>query len=258
MLRERLDVLSAAPGSLPHPQETTDYLQASSKPSAYELLREADAEGRLLLQPRSGVGGHGDMVQLLQDLELGAQPDIQSVTIDSHTRLEDFQTAFRVLNTEPEHLNGYPLPSHGFRRGRELNDSVGAPLEVRHGSPRARVLFEVSLASGFTAFEGGGLTYNLPYAKNVCRLGGLQSNRLVIGGHAARDRRSVRMSSSSVAAPSWGCCRYAGCALSCFGPTRHPAPLRRSTYPYAARRFLRGSSRYSIRRTSRTATRRPC
>ena len=167
MLRERLEVLGTAPRRLPHPDGTTDYLKTSSKPTAYRLLRQANAEGRLLLQPRSGVGAHNNMVRLLQALERGAQPDIQSVTIDSHTRLGDFPTALRVLNQTPHHLNGYPLPSHGFRRGREINESVGAPVEVRHGSPRPKVLFEVSLASGFTAFEGGGLTYNLPYAKNV-------------------------------------------------------------------------------------------
>jgi methylaspartate mutase epsilon subunit len=44
---------------------------------------------------------------------------------------------------------------------------VWAPVEVRHGSPDARELFAVALASGFTSFEGGGISYNLPYSKDV-------------------------------------------------------------------------------------------
>jgi methylaspartate mutase epsilon subunit len=40
-------------------------------------------------------------------------------------------------------------------------------VQVRHGTPDARLLCEISLAGGFTAFEGGGISYNIPYAKNV-------------------------------------------------------------------------------------------
>jgi methylaspartate mutase epsilon subunit len=38
---------------------------------------------------------------------------------------------------------------------------------VRHGTPDARLLAEVTLAGGFTAYEGGGISYNIPYAKDV-------------------------------------------------------------------------------------------
>ena len=40
-------------------------------------------------------------------------------------------------------------------------------MQIRHGTPDARLLCEVSLAGGFTSFEGGGISYNIPYAKNV-------------------------------------------------------------------------------------------
>jgi methylaspartate mutase epsilon subunit len=73
----------------------------------------------------------------------------------------------RSLNHDPRDLNGYPLVTHGWQRGRELNEAVAAPLEIRHGSPDARILFEVSVASGITSFEGGGISYNLPYSKAV-------------------------------------------------------------------------------------------
>ncbi len=114
-----------------------------------------------------GVGGHDEMRSLLQRLEAGAAPDMLPVTIDSHTRLRHFDVAAATLRTSPSNLNGYPLVSHGWERGRELNACVQAPLEIRHGSPDARDLFAVAIASGITSFEGGGISYNLPYCKDV-------------------------------------------------------------------------------------------
>lgn len=152
---------------LPDLPEVLDHLQASTKASAHSVLRAAADTGIPALQPRCGVGGHDEMRSLLQQLEAGAAPDLLPVTIDSHTRLRHFDVATETLRTSPTNLNGYPLVSHGWERGRELNASVQAPLEIRHGSPDARDLFAVSIASGITSFEGGGISYNLPYCKDV-------------------------------------------------------------------------------------------
>ncbi|WP_233104126.1 methylaspartate mutase [Haliangium ochraceum] len=138
-----------------------------SKPTVHQLLREAKAQRRVLVQPRCGVGSHTRMTQLLQQLERDAQPDILTLTIDSYTRLLHFDVVTAMLAQTPDALNGYPLVSHGWQRGRELNDAVRAPLQIRHGSPDARQLFECSLMAGITAFEGGGISYNVPYSKDV-------------------------------------------------------------------------------------------
>ncbi|MFI9584383.1 methylaspartate mutase [Streptomyces sp. NPDC052236] len=152
---------------LPDGQEIVRHLTQSRKRTVHDVLREAVRSGTPAVQPRCGVGGHAEMLALLRGLEEGAEPDILTVTIDSHTRLKHFATAAMTLREDPRRLNGYPLVAHGWERGRELNDSVRAPLEVRHGSPDARELFAVAVASGITSFEGGGVTYNLPYAKDV-------------------------------------------------------------------------------------------
>ncbi|MFF9086517.1 methylaspartate mutase [Streptomyces sp. NPDC014991] len=152
---------------LPTVAESAAYITALGKPTAAEVLQRCRAAGRVAIQPRCGVGGHAEMTQLLRTLEAEAHPDILTLTIDSHTRLKRFEEALRSLNLHPDDLNGYPLVAHGWRRGRELNESVAAPLEIRHGSPDARRLFDVSVASGITSFEGGGISYNLPYSKAV-------------------------------------------------------------------------------------------
>ncbi|GAA2136129.1 methylaspartate mutase [Kitasatospora kazusensis] len=151
---------------LPDWHDILAYLREPGRPHAVEVLRAADAAGRPAVQPRCGVGGHDRMLALLRELE-PAGPGILSLTIDSHTRLRRFDTARALLDGDPADLNGYPLVSHGWRRGRELAEAVAVPLEVRHGSPDGRDLFAVALAAGITSFEGGGIGYNLPYSKNV-------------------------------------------------------------------------------------------
>ncbi len=151
----------------PDPHEVRTYLQNLPKSSVCSRLQLAKSHGQLLVQPRCGVGKHAEMRKLLIGLESGAAPDVATITIDAHTRLKRFEVAARVARDEPQNLNGYPLVAHGWRCGRDLNESVQAPVQIRHGSPDPRLLFEVALAAGFTSFEGGGIGYNIPYCKNI-------------------------------------------------------------------------------------------
>lgn len=147
--------------------ESVAYVSSLGKPTVAGLLACAARDGQTLVQPRSGVGDHDAMKSLLLGLERHAQPDLATITIDSYTRLLQFGSLRQALEADAGTLNGYPLITHGWRRGRELNESVRAPLQVRHGSPDARLLFRIALASGITSFEGGGIAYNVPYAKDV-------------------------------------------------------------------------------------------
>lgn len=152
---------------LPSFAETIAYLKSRRKRTVHELLVEADAKGCLLIQPRCGVGAQDRMAELLQVLEREARPDVLSLTIDAYTRLCQFERADEVLRDNPHQLNGYPLVCHGYERVRALDQLVEAPIEIRHGSPDARLLFETSIAGGITAFEGGAIGYNVPYSKDV-------------------------------------------------------------------------------------------
>ena len=64
-------------------------------------------------------------------------------------------------------LNGFPAVNYGVQVCRKVVEAVKVPIQVRHGTPDARLLAEITLASGFSDFEGGGISYNIPYAKNV-------------------------------------------------------------------------------------------
>ena len=71
------------------------------------------------------------------------------------------------MNAGTSLLNGFPAVNHGLAGCRQVTEAVAKPIQVRHGTPDARLLAEICLAAGFTSFEGGGISYNIPYAKKV-------------------------------------------------------------------------------------------
>ncbi len=60
-----------------------------------------------------------------------------------------------------------PAVNHGVKGCRQVVEALDTPLQVRHGTPDARLLTEITYAGGFTSYEGGGISYNIPYAKNI-------------------------------------------------------------------------------------------
>jgi methylaspartate mutase epsilon subunit len=139
----------------------------SAKPTVSDVMAAAKREGRVLLQPRGGVGTYEGMRGLLTDIEQGGCADIMPVTVDSHTRLGRFDVATKCLENFPNRLNGFPVVSHGYQVMRQLNDACRKPLQIRHGSPDGRRLMAEAVAGGITSFEGGPIGYNLPYCADV-------------------------------------------------------------------------------------------
>jgi methylaspartate mutase epsilon subunit len=131
-----------------------------------EVLESAD---RPLLQPRAGVPRLQDQIALLEGLRTEGGADLLPTTIDSYTRDNEYAKAQEGLEeareTGEDTLNGFPAVNHGVDGCRELIESVGAPVEVRHGTPDARLLAMITFAGGFQSFEGGPISYNIPYTK---------------------------------------------------------------------------------------------
>jgi len=135
-----------------------------------EKLRMADKEGITLIQPRAGVALPDMLIELLSFLETEGEADLLPTTIDSYTRHNRYEEAdvgieeSKKLNRSM--LNGFPVVNYGVEICRKINTALKAPVQVRHGTPDARLLTEISLAGGFTSYEGGGISYNIPYSKN--------------------------------------------------------------------------------------------
>ena len=134
-------------------------------------LLKAKAEGRTLIQPRAGVPVVERHIELLQHLEKYGEADLLPSTIDSYTRQNRYKEADNGINEslrlDRAMLNGFPAVNHGVAKCRQVIESVNVPVQVRHGTPDARLLAEITFAGGFTSYEGGGVSYNLPYCKNV-------------------------------------------------------------------------------------------
>lgn len=133
------------------------------------VLRNAAKAGKTLFQPRAGVALINEHIDLLTYLE--GSCDLLPTTIDAYTRLNRYEEAASGIRRSEEAgtslLNGFPAVNHGLRGCRRVVEALSKPVQVRHGTPDARLLAEITLAAGFTAYEGGGISYNIPYAKKV-------------------------------------------------------------------------------------------
>ncbi len=134
-------------------------------------LVKAKEEGQTLAQPRAGVALVPAHIELLQHLQDAGEADLLPTTIDSYTRqnrYEEAENGIKVSQHEGRSmLNGFPAVNHGVHACRRVIEALHTPVQVRHGTPDARLLAEVTYAGGFTSYEGGGISYNLPYTKNV-------------------------------------------------------------------------------------------
>ncbi len=134
-------------------------------------LLDAKRENRTLVQPRAGVPVVEEHIKLMQYLEKEGEADLLPSTIDSYTRQNRYEEAengiAESLRLERAMLNGFPAVNHGVQKCRQVIESVNVPMQVRHGTPDARLLTEITYAGGFTSYEGGGISYNLPYCKNI-------------------------------------------------------------------------------------------
>jgi methylaspartate mutase epsilon subunit len=134
-------------------------------------LIKAKNENRTLIEPRAGVPVIDEHIKLLKYLQDNGEADLLPTTIDSYTRQNRYAEAENGISESKRldraMLNGFPAVNHGVAGCRKIIDSLDTPVQVRHGTPDARLLTEITYAGGFTSYEGGGISYNLPYCKNV-------------------------------------------------------------------------------------------
>lgn len=170
--KERKEVLEHWPtGKGVDFKDAVEYQKAiPAKRRFGEKLAEADAQNLTLTQPRAGVALYEEHIKLLQHLETEGEADLLPTTVDSYTRLNRYNEAQTGIERSQKlgrsMLNGFPIVNYGVDICRAVTSSLQAPVQVRHGTPDARLLTEISIAGGFTSYEGGGISYNIPYSKS--------------------------------------------------------------------------------------------
>ncbi|MCK5110312.1 MAG: methylaspartate mutase [Arcobacteraceae bacterium] len=148
--------------------EVEEFVKGASK-DLFISHKFKNNKGKTLVQPRGGFPTYEKMFSLYEQFTT-AGVDVLPLTIDSHTRLNDYGSAAKMLRlseeSETDMLNGYPLINHGYRTSRKMMTHFNTPISLRHGTPDARLLVDVAIASGIFEIEGGPITYLLPYSKN--------------------------------------------------------------------------------------------
>lgn len=171
--RQREEILQQWPtGKDVDMQASIEYHKALPDHKVFsKKLVAAKNAGTTLIQPRAGVALIPKHIELLTYLQDEGEADLLPTTIDSYTRQNRFQKAEggieESVRTGKSMLNGFPAVNHGVSGCRQIIDALDTPVQVRHGTPDARLLAEITYAGGFTSNEGGGISYNIPYSKNA-------------------------------------------------------------------------------------------
>lgn len=173
-LEQRLEVLKTWPtGNDPelNLDIAVEYLRNVPEEKNFAIvLNKAKATNDTLIQPRGGVPVLAEHIKLLNYLSASGADCLPS-TIDSYTRHNRYQEAQKGLEESEAKcralLNGFPAVNHGVAGCKKVLESVDKPVEARHGTPDARLLSEIIHAAGWTSNEGGGISYNIPYAKSI-------------------------------------------------------------------------------------------
>ena len=170
---QREEVLKQWPtGSQVSFEEGVAYLKAIPEHKNFSyVLTKAKREGKTLIQPRAGVALISEHIELLQYLQNNSEVDLLATTIDAYTRSNRYEEAQIGIEESKKVgrslLNGFPAVNHGVDGCRQVIEAVNLPLQARHGTPDGRLLAEVAYTGGFTSYEGGGISYNIPYVKAI-------------------------------------------------------------------------------------------
>ncbi|HEX8274379.1 MAG TPA: methylaspartate mutase subunit E [Longimicrobiaceae bacterium] len=151
-----------------HLDENAEFL--GRQPSFAALQAAANAGTReMLVQPRCGVPLVEGQMRLFRAFKAAGAP-VLSYQVDSLTRNGNLAGAEEAMRESRASgvatLNGFPVINHGVPTLRRMTQRIKVPLQVRHSARDARLLAEVGYAGGATSFEGGPISYNIPYYKD--------------------------------------------------------------------------------------------
>lgn len=153
-------------------EKNIEYARSIPKAKNFALkLKKAKHNQITLTQPRAGVALVENHIDLLRYLSEEGEADLLPTTIDSYTRLNRYENCELGLEESRRHgrsmLNGFPVVNHGVLGARKVQETLDKPVQARHGTPDARLMSEIIHAAGWTSNEGGGISYNIPYSKDV-------------------------------------------------------------------------------------------
>ncbi|TDF84098.1 methylaspartate mutase [Pseudomonas sp. H9] len=131
------------------------------------FIEQAHAKGQLVVQPRMGFGAIEPMRAGLSAVAELPWATVGTITLDSYTRVGDYQSALQCLNNDSP-LNGFPIVTHSLHAVQGLLQGLyrpDFPIQVRHGTAQPQTIFKRMAAAGLDATEGGPVSYCMPYSR---------------------------------------------------------------------------------------------
>ncbi len=143
------------------------------------VMRQADAEGRCLTQPRGGFGTLELQKELMVCLDKEGHADIVPTTTDSYTRNEQWANAAQGIEESIKAgrsmLNGYPMVNYGPKVTRQLIEAIDKPAIVLSGTAMPRLTAEIGFAAGYSGYLGSGFAYTTSYTKQTTLEDGIRN-----------------------------------------------------------------------------------
>jgi methylaspartate mutase epsilon subunit len=143
------------------------------------VMRQAQAQGRCLTQPRGGFGTLEMQLELMRTLDKEGLADVVPTTTDSYTRNERFEQAQKGIDESHKlgrsMLNGLPIVNYGVNACRRLIEAIDKPAIVLSGTAMPKLTSEIGLAAGYSGYLGSGVAYTVSYTKDVSIEDGIRS-----------------------------------------------------------------------------------
>ncbi|MCU1719023.1 methylaspartate mutase [Pseudomonas sp. 5P_3.1_Bac2] len=132
-----------------------------------QFIENARDRTELVVQPRMGFGALSQMRAGLASVASLPCTAIGTITLDSYTRVGDYQSALQCLNSASP-MNGFPIISHPLEAVRDMLEGIYCaqfPIQIRHGTAQPQQVFQRLAALGLDATEGGPVSYCMPYSR---------------------------------------------------------------------------------------------
>ena len=160
--KTRAEVLSEWPtGKEVDLEEGLAYQKALPKHKVFaNVITDAEKHNRILVYGHGGRALLDEHIELVKAVE-AAGSDAAATSVDGLTRNHKYAEAEKGLQDSKAQgrssLSGFPVVAHGVKNCRKVIEAIEQPMTLKPSAVDNRLIHEITLASGFSFFEGAAL-----------------------------------------------------------------------------------------------------